>query len=318
MEGPVGISVDGDKGRLMKTTTFKPVQGAVLAMMALALPAIASSEQIAFNTAEKAADALVIAVARGDQESLKSILGDDYQSVMPTDAIGEKNLDRFFAGWVNFHAIVAQDQGVRRLAVGEHGWTLPIPIQLGPSGWYFDTQAGAEEIRARRIGRNELAAMQAALAYRDAQLEYMQADRDGDQVLEYAQKFKSAYGQRDGLYWPSAESEPESPLGALFAGDDEAEGYHGYHYRILTGQGPAAAGGEKSYLENGNLTGGFGLIAWPVDYGQTGVMSFMMDKEGGLYEADLGADSRQIASEMAAFNPVGSWSVVDKAAIEGN
>jgi hypothetical protein len=194
--------------------------------------------------------------------------------------------------------------------VGANGWTLPIPIVNTAQGWRFDTQATAEELRTRRIGRNELSAIQVVLAYVDAQEDYAKYDRDRNGKADYAQRLLSTPGRHDGLYWPTRPGEPESPLGSEVAKAKPGESYHGYMYRILTAQGKDAPGGAKSYISGGAMTGGHALVAWPAQWGDTGVMSFIVSKDGVVYEKDLGPASARIARSMTAFNPDASWAKV--------
>jgi hypothetical protein len=202
---------------------------------------------------------------------------------------------------------LVNDGTVARIQVGKNGWLLPIPIVRRTDGWRFDAQAANEEIRILRIGRNELAARKAVLATYDGQIEYASEDRDGDGVLEYAQKFISAPGKRDGLYWAHIEGEPSSPLGPLFASDLPGDGYYGYHYKILTAQGSHAAGGAYDYRIKGRLVGGFAVLAWPVRYGDTGVVSFMVNHDGVVFEKDLGPATASIAKAATLFDPDISW-----------
>ena len=175
------------------------------------------------------------------------------------------------------------------------------------AGWRFDPKAGGEEMRVRRIGRNELAVLQAVQAYRDAQLDYAEHDHNGDGVLEYAQRILSSDGAHDGLYWPEDGSGDVSPLGPLF-GDDLPKGdYLGYRYRILTAQGPSAPGGAHPYRIGDRMTRGFALIAWPAKYNDTGVMSFMIGTDGQVFEKDLGPNGEAVAKAMKAFDPDSSW-----------
>ena len=282
----------------------------MLSYMSLQAAETAQLSQTRFTTAEQAADSFVLAVARRDATALNALLGDDYRSVLPIDEINPDMVDRFLDGWAAFHSLLALDDSARLLSVGHKGWTLPIPIVRDSRGWRFDTVAGREMMRVRRIGRNELAVMQAALAYHDAQIEYASQDRDGDGQLEYARQFISDPDTHNGLYWEAPAGQPQSPLGPLFSEKLPTGNYHGYHYRILTAQGEHAPGGAENYLVNGHMTGGFGLIAWPADYGQTGVMSFIIGQNGELYEADLGPETNQLASAITAFDPDASWSPV--------
>ncbi len=288
----------------------KASKGLMLAATLVSVPMLTTqlaAAQVDYGSAEVAANMLVIAVARQDEEALGGLLGEDFRQVLPLDEIDDKLRDRFLQAWAGHHVLVPTDKNTRMLAVGESGWTLPIPIVRVADRWRFDTAAGGELMRIRRIGRNELSAMQAALAYHDAQMEYATQDFDGDGVLEFAQKFRSSPGDRDGLYWEVAEGETQSPLGPLFSGELPEDSYYGYHYRILTAQGEHAPGGAYSYVNDGQMNGGFALVAWPVDYGNSGVMSFMLNRDGILYEADLGPGGGEYAEAMEGFDPGDFW-----------
>jgi hypothetical protein len=281
---------------------------AVGAVLALAPAAVVA--QKAFPTAEAAAEALVDAVARSDADALRTVLGADWKRYIPTVDVDQDDVYAFLAAWAKSHKLVPEGNDKAVLAVGEPGWTLPIPIAKTAAGWRFDTRAGAEEIRTRRIGRNELAVMQAALAYFDAQKEYALKARTGDGVLQYAQRIVSTRGKRDGLYWPDAPGQDESPLGPLF-GDEKPRGdYNGYYFKILKGQGKSAPGGAYDYVIKGRMVSGFALVAWPARYGDTGVMSFMVSHDGVVYEKDLESSTDGIARGMTRFNPDSTWKKV--------
>jgi hypothetical protein len=281
-------------------------------MMGLPCEGFAAGQTF-FESADEAANNLVIAVARDDDTALTHILGQDYRKLLPKDKIKGDVVDRFLHSWIGFHTLLPKDVNTRMLAVGENGWTFPVPIVKEKQGWRFDTAAGLELMRIRQIGRNELSTMQAVYAYHDSQMEYALKDRDGDGVLEYAQRFISSKGKRDGLFWETTPGEPESPLGPLFADASEPKStYHGYHYRILKSQGKYAEGGAYSYLVKGNMVSGFAIVAWPAEYGITGVMSFMLSREGTLYEADLGPKSQAVASEMSEYDPDSRWAPVSE------
>ena len=190
------------------------------------------------------------------------------------------------------------------------GWTLPIPIVRRGEAWAFDVRAGIEELRVRRIGRDELAAIKAMYAYYDAQREYAEQDRNGDGVLEYARRFLSQPGKHDGLYWPTPEGETPSPAGPLFNTRDIKDGYYGYRFKILEAQGPAASGGARSYLTRDKLTNGFALVAWPARYGETGVMSFLVNHDGVVYQRNLGTASATVAGAMTRFDPDTNWAAL--------
>jgi len=281
----------------------------ILCLCLLALPVHA---QQAYPTPEAAAEALVAALGTGhaDPARLATVLGSDWEQFIPQDSVARKDTDAFLARYREAHSFQKPDATHAVLAVGKDAWTLPVPVVKGAAGWAFDLKAGEPEVRARRIGRNELDAAQAALAYYDAQIDYASVDRDGDGILEYAQKFVSTDGKHDGLYWDS-EGDVESPLGPLF-GDDTPEGeWHGYHYRILTAQGVSAPRGAYGYKLGDNMSRGFALVAWPARYGDSGVMSFMVSHDGEVFEKDLGPEGDKIALAITAFDPDSSWQEVD-------
>jgi hypothetical protein len=203
------------------------------------------------------------------------------------------------------------------LNTGKDNWPFPIPLAKNADGWRFDTKEGQEEILNRRIGRNELSVMQVVLAYVDAQREYYLRNPQGDKLLQYAQKFASTQGKRDGLFWPEKAGEKPSPLGPLVAGAKAAgyskgEGgkpgaYYGYHYRILKAQGPDAPGGAYDYVVQGKMMGGHALVAWPATYGNSGVMTFLVNHDGAVYEKDLGPETPAAVQKITKFNPDKSW-----------
>jgi len=236
---------------------------------------------------------------------VRAALGPDYRRLMPFDYVSEDDRLDFLAAWSKGHRI--DRNGADARLVLSDGWTLPIPIVRRGDGWAFDVRAGVEEVRIRRIGRNELAAIKAMVAYYDAQREYAEQDRNGDGVLEYARRFVSRPGQQDGLYWTTSHGEPASPAGPLFDTHDLKNGYYGYRFKILEAQGPAARGGARSYLTRGKLTNGFALVAWPARYGKTGVMSFLVNHDGVVYQRDLGPASASVAGAMTRFDPDTAW-----------
>ena len=237
------------------------------------------------------------------------VLGPDYRQLISLDELSTEDRYDFLAAWAKGHRIVRDNERTARLELNGT-WTLPMPIVQTGKGWKFDTQAGLKEMHTRRIGRNELAAIQSLHAYVDAQREYAAKDRDGDGVPNYAQKILSSPGKRDGLSWPTTAGEPESPLGPLFEGKDLKDGYHGYRFHILKAQGPAAKGGARNYVKDGRMTEGFALVGWPVRYGETGVMTFIVNQDGVVYQKHLGPRSGAIAGAMVRFDPDASWKVV--------
>jgi hypothetical protein len=299
-----------------------------LAALAFALPAAAdepapaADAQERFATPEAAAEALVAAARTGGEKELLAVFGPDAERLLHSgDEVADRAaLERFVTAYEAGHALEVSGDARAVLAIGEDGWPLPIPIVKDGAGWRFDTPAGEEELLARRIGRNELSAIQACLAYVDAQREYYLRDPDGDDLLQYAQRFASTPGRRDGLYWETGPGEAESPLGPLFASARE-EGYaagkgqpfHGYRYRILTAQGPKAPGGAYDYLANGKMIGGFAMLAQPASYGSSGVTSFLVNHDGVVYQKDLGPETEKTAAAITRFDPDETWQPVDDA-----
>ncbi len=285
-----------------------PRRGAVMlfvAALAAAVPAIA---QEVFPTPDAAVDALVDGLARNDDARLRAVLGPGYRRLLPLDTLAEEDRIDFLAAWSQGHRV--ERSGATAKLVLSDGWALPIPIVSRGQGWAFDTRAGQAEVRIRRMGRNELAAIKSVYAYYDAQREYAEQDRNGDGVLEYARRFLSSPGKRDGLYWPRPDGELPSPAGPLFDTRDIKGGYYGYRFRILEAQGPAANGGARSYLTRGRLADGFALVAWPVRYGETGVMTFLINHDGVAYQKNLGVGTAAIAGAMTRFDPDTTWAAL--------
>ncbi|MFC5577776.1 DUF2950 domain-containing protein [Lysobacter niabensis] len=294
----------------MKTLRY-PLASALLLASGLACPPIVAAQQ-AYPTPDLAAQAFVdsLGTQRADQARLSALLGSDWRSFIPVEGIERADVDAFLKAYRERHVIETASDGKARLVVGKTAWTLPIPMAKSAQGWRFDTRAAVDEIRIRRIGRNELAAVQSARAYHDAQMDYAEFDRDDDGVLEYARKILSTDGKHDGLYWVEDESGEISPLGPLFGDATKGSDWHGYHFRILEAQGPSAPGGAYSYLLGDNMSRGFALVAWPAKYDDTGVMSFMISHEGLVFEKDLGPTGESQARSMKRFDPDDSWSTV--------
>jgi hypothetical protein len=279
-------------------------------VIAALLPTVALAQK-AFPTPDAAASAFIDAVATHDRDALRALLGENYKRFVPYD-IDEDDITNFLYASSKGRKIVVDGPERAHLAVGPDGWTLPIPLAKKADGWNFDIQAGKEEMRIRRIGRNELDAMQALLAFFDAQKEYAQADRNGDGFVEYAQRFVSTPGKRDGLSWPN---DPASPLGPLYGNDTKDGVFHGYRFRILKAQGPDARGGARDFVVNGRMTLGFAGVAWPATFNETGVMTFIISHDGNVYQKNLGKDTDAAARAMTRFNPDKSWTRVPDSAL---
>jgi hypothetical protein len=269
-----------------------------------------------FPTAQAADDAITEALRKDDDSAMVAILGASWRDFVPgTREDEDKVRETYLKAWDENHKLVADGDNKMLVEVGTTGFKMPIPIVKEDEGWRFDVDAGHKEMIARQIGANELDVIQTLLAIVDAQYDYASQDPMKTGVAVYARRLLSSPGKKDGLYWETQPGEPDSPLGPLVAkaqpGDREGEGYHGYHYRLLYGQGPDATGGAYNYLVKGQMIGGFGVIAWPVKYGETGVMSFMVNQKGEVYEQDLGPDTSLQASKIAVFNPDKDWQKAD-------
>ncbi len=280
----------------------------VLTALSLApLPATAAQQY--FASPEAATNAFGQAVTNNDEAALRSLFGDDFRTVIPP--VGADLRQKFLNAWQASHSVQKTDTGHAVIAVGNDGWTFPIPLAMTPKGWHFDLGAGVETMRLRRLGQNELAAIQTMLAVYDAEREYASAYHDGNKLYAYADRLASSPGKHDGLYWPTGPGEEPSPLGAAFlsagASNATSAGYNGYHYKLLRAQGPHAPGGAYDYMVNGRLFGGFALIAWPAHYGETGIKSFIVSHDGQVYSRDLGRDSAKQAEAMRSFDPGPGW-----------
>jgi len=286
---------------------------AALALLVAFTP-VALAQQKAFASPEAAMNAFGDALATNDEDGLKVLFGADFRKFIPPAS--DEIRYRFFSAWAKSHAIKPEGDAKAVIAVGDDGWTLPVPIVKTAQGWRFDTRAGVDEMRVRRIGRNERAVMKVMLAIYDAQREYAEKDRNGDGLLEYASKFDSSPGKHDGLYWPTGANQDPSPLGpavvqARAAGGVGEYGYYGYRYKILTAQGKNAPGGALDYMVRGRMIGGFAVVAWPAKYGDTGVMTFMVSYEGVVYEKDLGPNTAAHARAITRFDPDSTWQKVE-------
>jgi hypothetical protein len=318
---------DNMNGRGFKCGNLLKAVAALFPMVAFvtSTSAAATSDQMgkAFPTPQAAVSALAQAVNSLDVSKMREIFGPGLEALKNPDQVQATNeLEAFAAGLNATNALVRQSDTSFELDVGPDAFPFPVPIVQKDGQWYFDTEAGKEELLSRRVGRNELDVLKTMRAYVDAQREYASKDRMGDQVLQYAQKIASTPGKKDGLYWPADTDAEESPLGPMVA-DARGEGYsvqsrgqqttripfHGYYFKILTQQGKDAPGGKYNYIINGRMIAGFALIAWPADYGNTGVMTFIVNQQGRVYQRDLGPKTGQLAPAITEYNPGPGWTV---------
>jgi Protein of unknown function (DUF2950) len=291
--------------------------------LGLAPPAFGATavKQKTFASAEEGVKALMEAVKKNDSNAMLAILGPEAKSLIESgDQVSDRTAgERFVKSYEESNKLVKSGDSKMVLETGKDDWPFPIPLVKETNGWRFDTHEGKEEIINRRIGRNELDVIQVSLAIVDAEREYYQRDPDGDKLLQYAQKLISTKGKRDGLYWETKPGEQSSPLGLLVA-QARAEGYkgaggkpvpyHGYYYKLLTGQGKDAPGGAYDYLVRGKMMGGFGVVAYPAQYGSSGIMTFIVNHDGVVYQKDLGAKTASVAQSMTRFNPDKTWTAV--------
>lgn len=280
-----------------------------------------------FKTPEDAVTALVAAVRSENPAAIVSVLGRDGRQIVSSgdDVADATTRAVFLSAYDIRHQLVTEGQR-SILNVGPKDWPLPIPIMQRNGSWQFDSAAGREELLYRRIGRNELSAIQVALGYVDAQNEYASINPDKGKVESYARRIVSSPGKKDGLYWPAAANEQKSPLGEAMAAatlqgyrfGGTPQPYHGYYYKILTGQGPTAPGGAIDYVVKDRMIGGFALVAYPAEYGNSGVMTFLVNHTGAVYQKDLGPRTSRIASRMTLFNPDHTWKRVPASDLAAN
>lgn len=317
----------GPSAFLPRSGTWLP--GLALSAMLLALPLsglpVAAAQAAAtapatYDTPDAAAQALLSALAADDHAAILKVLGNKYEDELFS---GEASREQ-----AQYQQIVADAKDVlqlrqdapdlRVMVIGKQAWPMPIPIKHASAGWSFDTESGIDEILTRRIGADELAAIALARAYVDAQMTYASEDHDSDQVLEYAQRLVSTPGKHDGLYWKGEEGQEESPFGPFVAelpayvkDHKPGEPYMGYYFHILTRQGANVPGGRYDYIINGNMIAGFALIAVPAEYGDTGVMTFVVNHQGKVYQKDLGKNTATIAAGIHEYNPDSTWKLVE-------
>jgi hypothetical protein len=312
------------KVSLMKTIgLWSSLRRLALALiLAVPLAAIAAPQET-FATPEAAVDALMAALKADSDPAMIAIFGDEHKDliVQSDRAATTATRAKVLAAMQSLRVLREAGADKRVLVIGDEAWPMPIPIVRLGDRWRFATEQGADELVNRRIGGNERNAIYVLRAYVDAQRVYAARDRDGDGVLQYAQKLASTPGKQDGLYWPSdaSKDEEESPFGPLVAeGGAQIKGrvagdpYRGYYFRILTRQGKSAAGGAYSYLINGRMLAGFAMVAFPAEYGNSGVMTFIVNQNGKVYQKDLGKQSTQVGAGMTSFDPGSGWTEVPR------
>jgi len=298
-----------------------------------------SPEQRTFSSADDALRGLISAAQARDRSALAKIFGADYDQLLSGDDVEDaRDLDDFGVAVGESATLQKIDDSSYTVIVGKDNWPTPIPLVQNAGKWFFDTQAGLEEVLNRRVGENEFSAIATCRAYAVAQWEYFtEGDWDHDSIAEYAEKLISDPGAHNGLYWETSDDAQPSPLGKLI-GAAQAEGYgpvtaadgaagkggsdkeapqfdrapyHGYYFKILTRQGPHAPGGKYNYLINGNMIAGYALVAYPDKWGNSGVMTFVINQQGRVYQKDLGPDTATLASSMTEYNPDPSWKLVE-------
>ena len=321
---------DDKRGNAGGRRTLKALLiGLVVGGLVIARAAFAQQPgQKTFSSPGAAAEALVAAAQKNDTQEMLAILGKSAKDLVSSgDRVDDKERHELFVSkYREMHRFVTTGSGRVFLYIGAENWPSAIPLRKKGSEWYFDTDYGRQEILYRRIGSNELNVIKVCEAIVNSEKEYYDGLHDGDTVHQFAQKFRSAPGKQNGLYWKLTSSDqPQSPLGPLVA-EAASEGYvhhvhqrssqphpfHGYVYRLLTRQGAAAKGGAKDYIVDGKMTGGFALVAYPVRYRDSGVMTFVVNQDGQIYQKDLGPQTEQIASEMVEYNPDSTWEAVEE------
>jgi len=297
---------------------------AAVLVAALLLPGrLPAATEQRFASPEAAVAALKSAVEACDTNALHALFGPTAHSLVARDVVEAAEERGLFMGRVKekINLVVVSD-AKRELQLGADGWPFPIPLAKQEGQWRFDTEAGKEEILNRRIGGNELGAIQVCRAYVQAQREYAAVDRHGDQVLAYAQHLRSTPGSHDGLYWSTRTGDEPSPLGPLVAQarvegyrqktkilTDEQTPYHGYYFKILTRQGKHAPGGKYDYVINGRMIAGFALVAWPAEWDNTGVMTFVVNQQGKVYQKNLGPKTASLVRSLTTYDPENTWTV---------
>lgn len=309
---------------MLKTSRILRSAGLVfgMAMAVSVLFATASAQeagQKTFTAPSDASKALYDSVKSGDKSAMEAVLGASSAPILSSgDPVQDKkNGDNFIRRYEQMNRWGRETNGDETLFMGAENWPFPIPLKKNAAGqWYYDSKAGVKEVLYRRIGKNEYAAMRVCQALADAQVEYFDALHDGSTVHQYAQKIISDEGKQNGLFWRTAEGEPQSPIGPVIAyatGEgygNKTEPFHGYFFRVLTAQGADAPGGAKSYIKNGTMTEGFAFVAWTAEYRNSGVMTFVVNLNGVIFEKNLGPKTADLAKAVTAINPDKTWRAV--------
>jgi hypothetical protein len=300
-------------------------QGLALAVSILVLaPRLYAAGEQRFATPEDAVSALTAATATKDTNAMHAIFGPAAHDLVSPDVVqATATFEKFAQNLTEKVTIIRESDSKATLQLGADRWPFPIPLVKQDEQWFFDTEAGREEILNRRIGRNEIGVIHVCHAYVDAQREYASEDRNGDGILEYAQLLRSTPGKHDGLYWPMQPGEEISPLGPLIAqahgegyrGEnkimtDEQTPFHGYYFKILTQQGKHAPVGKYNYIINGHMIAGFAFVAWPAEWGNSGVMTFVVNQQGKVYQKNLGSKTSSLAQVMTTYDPDDTWILV--------
>jgi len=318
MEDAMILSDKKRKKRSMRLRT----SFAAIALVVLIIGATPVLAQKTFSSPEEAVKAAIAAARSNNDKELLAIFGPQAKEILSSgDPVADKQRRAEFVAAYDQTNRLSTEGEDRILIVGKQDWPFPIPVVQKGQSWMFDTEKGKQEVLNRRIGENELFTIQTMLAVVDAEREYAMKDRDRNGLLEYAQKFVSAPGKQDGLYWTAKGGEPQSPLGPIMT-QARAEGfraaapsetpypYHGYYYRILTAQGKEAAGGAYSYLVKGKMIGGFAVVAYPAEYGNSGIMTFIVNHDGKVFQKNLGSNTASAAKSMKEYNPDKTWTEV--------
>jgi hypothetical protein len=314
--------------KLSNPSLVRPLFRGLLTLLVATLVSMPANRVLAadaekFGSAEAAVDALKGAVESSDTNRLHAIFGPEAHELVAADVVeAHDERDLFMRRVKEKINLVAESATKQELQLGADGWPFPFPLVKQDDKWFFDVDAGKEEVLNRRIGANELGTIEVCRAYVQAQREYASVDRDGDEVLEFAQHLRSTPGTHDGLYWSTKSGDELSPLGPLITEAreegyrkdakimaDDQKPYHGYYFKVLTAQGKHAPGGKFSYLINGHLIAGFALVAWPAEWGNTGIMTFIVNQQGKVYQKDLGPKSPLIARAITAYDPDSTWTL---------